>query len=498
VRKGRSWARAFAGLFIFVILVAGSPGAAAPFGRQSSPDQRVDCREWHECRQLALDALGRGAYEQFHDLAWRAVQTGPRRDPDLMYLLARAQSLSGRLHDALVMLGRLAATGIAADALSNDDFRLVRALSGWPEVEAAIRSASPDARAAAGAAAVDAPAPAPVVAAAAPEPATTERASVPSKPSGTVVSGVSEVPVTPAAPGAPGAAAAPPRRTEDAMRLTAANWSPTGVAYDRVSARFVLADRGGRKLLSIDERSRHLVDLVGPESAGFYEITALEIDGRRGDLWVVSANPSTTEGQPATVLHKLQLVSGRPLSALPLPDTFGPARFDDVAVSPRGTVFILDGLGKRLFRLPPGSHDFTVAAELAVDQPTSLAPVDDRIVYIAHRKGIARLDTSTRGATPLRGPKNVPLENFDRIRWALNRLVGVQRLPDGTRRVVSARLTETPRRPRVRALDVVESNVVMTDPMAASLADDAFYFLVRDPDHAEGDAEIVVRRARLR
>ena len=38
------------------------------------------CREWHECRQLALEAYARREYEQFHDLAWRTVQTGPPRD----------------------------------------------------------------------------------------------------------------------------------------------------------------------------------------------------------------------------------------------------------------------------------------------------------------------------------------------------------------------------------------------------------------------------------
>jgi len=100
-----------------------------------------ECREWHECRQLALDAFGRGEYETFHDLAWRSVQTGPPHDPDLMYLLARAQTLSGRPHDALVMLGRLAEMGVASDASTNDEFRGVRALRDWPQVEALIAAA---------------------------------------------------------------------------------------------------------------------------------------------------------------------------------------------------------------------------------------------------------------------------------------------------------------------------------------------------------------------
>src|SRR3954452_22775165 len=106
------------------------------------PSARPECKEWHECRQLALDAASRQDYETFHDLAWRAVQTGPKNDPALMYLLARAQSLSGRPADALVMLQRLAQMGTATDAATNDDFKRVRALPGWAEFGASAAVSS--------------------------------------------------------------------------------------------------------------------------------------------------------------------------------------------------------------------------------------------------------------------------------------------------------------------------------------------------------------------
>ena len=50
---------------------------------QSSP---VNCSDAQACRELALEARTRAAYETFHDLAWRAVQTGTPNDPDLLYL----------------------------------------------------------------------------------------------------------------------------------------------------------------------------------------------------------------------------------------------------------------------------------------------------------------------------------------------------------------------------------------------------------------------------
>src|SRR3970040_2308865 len=94
-----------------------------------------DCTDWHACRDEAVAAGSREDYEACHDLAWRAVQKEPKNDPELMVLLARAQSLSGRPGDALVMLGRLADLGVPTDALTRDDFKTVRLIPGWPALE---------------------------------------------------------------------------------------------------------------------------------------------------------------------------------------------------------------------------------------------------------------------------------------------------------------------------------------------------------------------------
>src|SRR5204863_10069689 len=135
---------------------------AARSGASQSPVV-ADCREWTQCRRLALDAAERHDYEAFHDLAWRAVQTGPRQDPALMYLLARAQALSGRPHDALIMIQRLAEMGVAPDASTNDDFVRTRQLPGWPDLLARIGGLShPVSPPAASSTAIPAPIPAPI------------------------------------------------------------------------------------------------------------------------------------------------------------------------------------------------------------------------------------------------------------------------------------------------------------------------------------------------
>jgi hypothetical protein len=437
---------------------------------------------------MTVDAIAGHDYERAHDLAWRTAQTGPRNDPAIMYLLARAQSLSGRADDARVMLGRLADMGVVTDAATNDDFARVRTLSEWPRlrthiltVAASAPSAMPRGRAPYWAAARTDRARASASARSAAAPTAATPSTVPNSPAVTV-------PPAEAAPPATSLAEGP--RVEDAFRLPHTPFDAAGLAYDRVSARYVLADPGEGKLVIVDERSRRVVDLVEADSAGFGEITAIEIDPRRGDLWVVSAGAAGDDAE--CTLHKLQLVSGRPLLALPLPKRFGSARFADVAVSPGGTVFVLDSVGGRVFRLAAGSQRFDVAARLALSAPVSLAPAGERTLYVAHRNGIVRVEVGAPTPIPLNGPAGVPLGGFERIRWDRDSLVGVQKT-DGGRRVVRLRLGRTGR--AVTAVAVAETNVNMPDPRAATLADHAFYYMTQERD--PGGATTVVRRVPL-
>ena len=167
--------------------------------------------------------------------------------------------------------------------------------------------------------------------------------------------------------------------------------TPAGLAHDSVSGRFVIADRQRRKLVIVDERSHHLVDLVDAESAGFNDITALVIDARRGDLWVVSAAEADGAKAATAILHRVQLVSGRPLASWPLPQSFGAARFGDVDVGDADTVFVLDVVGQRIFPVTPRTGRFGKPINVPFEGLTSLTIVGNRDAYIAHGAGLARV-----------------------------------------------------------------------------------------------------------
>jgi hypothetical protein len=415
---------------------------------------RPDCGDWRECHQRALEAASQGEYEAFHDLAWRAVQKGPKDDASLMYVLARAQSLSGRPHDALVMLLRLADRGITTDAASNEEFAAVRRLAQWPDVEARLRGAP-----------------------------ATEAVGVPSGlPTAAAPSAAAGPGILAPAPGA--------RLIEDALRVPSLAITPVALAHDRASGRFVFGDATGRKLVIVDERMHFVVDLVREASAGFYDITAFEIDARRGDLWVVSAEPATG----ATRLHHVQMVSGRPLARVEMPDGLTPGRFVDVAVTPEGVVYVLDAAGLRLLSMRPPATALTVAARLDMQAPTSIAPAGEGVVYVAHARGVSRVDTRSGRVVSVRG-REAAMPVFARLRWNAGALLGVERLEDGTCRILRVQIDAATG--RARSPQVLASGITIPAPSAVSVSDDAIYFVTGD-ERADAAGDTLVKRIPLR
>lgn len=401
-----------------------------------SQSATAPCTDAADCRTRALAAAARGDFEAFHDLAWRTFQKGKPNDPASMYLLARAQSLSGRPADALVMLGRIPDLEIARDALTNDDFRVARLLPGWAAVEARLTGT-----------------PAPAVAPAPPAPPT----PAPAAPS---------TAAPPASPPAPPAADAAPSGAE--LTFSAPDIVPVGLAHDSVSRRFVMGDRKARRLLVIDEVSRHVVPYVSAASAGFYDdLSALTIDARRGDLWVVSSKGDAETS--ASVIHKLQLVSGRTLLEARTPDAAAPVRLVDVAVTPDGTVYAIDAIDARIFRLQPGARTFETVMRLNVKRPTAMTSADDRTLYVAAEKGLVRVDVGARAATPVKSAE--ALTDFESLAWRANALIGVERVA-GSSLIVRVALDAAGTRAQPRGILAASPQ-----PTVGALTGSAYYYL---------------------
>lgn len=462
-----------------------------------------DCREPETCTQLALDARARGAYETFHDLAWRAVQTGRPNDPDLMYLLARAQALSGRRRDALIMLRRLADSGVRTDAATDEDFRRVRELAGWREVEALAERAAKTA----GRIAAVAPTPAPVAEPAAPPPpAPVGEPAAPPPPAAAVSPAAPPLPAAVPAPAPPPVAApvAPPEapvarapriqaaEIEEAARFSIAAFDPAGLAYDAVSRRFLLGDGSGRRLIVNGEGSDRASDLVRADAAGFDDVTALAIDPKRGTLWVAST------GADDGSVHRLQLISGRVLEKVSAPTAAAATRLTDLAIAPDGTLVVLDSGASRLLVLRPGTTTLEQVIALTVPSPASIAVGDDaRVAFVAHRDGIARVDLQARRSVPVAAAKGVDLARVERVRTHRDALLGVQTQPDGSRSVVRLQLNRDRR--TVTETAVVEVPPPQQGDAFLTVSGDDVYYLVAERGKSGSSAvmNVLVRRIRL-
>jgi hypothetical protein len=456
-----------------VLIVSLAWGAVSGSPARLQASRTSGCTESHDCRQQALAAAERGDYEAFHDLAWRAVQTGPPRDPALMFLLARAQALSGRPHDALVMLQRLAEMGVVTDAETSPDFSRTRQLPGWPDVAAIIARVTPDARSAALVATAAAPAPA----------RTTPLTPVPTSP-----------------PTAPAPTTTPTAPATEAVRFSTGGFALGGVAYDAVSERFLFGDRRGRKLIIVAKGSDHATDFVRADSAGFHDIAAIEIDAKRGDLWVASTEPA---GSAAT-LHKLQLVSGRPLKSFPAASDLGPVTLVDLAVTTAGAVLALDSMGGQLLELRPGGAALERVIKLDAQEPASLAAGDDEgIAYVAHRDGVSRIDLRARTAARVTAARSISLAHLERVRWSRRALIAVRIEDDGSRHIVRFDLNASGR--AVTKATTLGEAVPTTGQTFVTISGDELVYLADGDGATDGSsrgatsvAEFIAYRVRLR
>ena len=456
-------------------------------------ETRSNCDNPEACRESALEARSRGAYEAFHDLAWRAVQTGRPNDAELMYLLARAQALSGRRRDAAIMLRRLAEAGFANDAATDDDFRRVRELPEWQiVVEIANR---PRPTAAPTAVPVTRPATAPAVVP--PKPAVLAVPPVVAPKPVVATSPPVATPKPAAAPAAAAAAAPVALRlerasVEEAARFSTRPFTPAGLAYDAVSKRFLFGDLTGRRLFVVGEGSERATDLVRAESAGFEDVTAFAIDPRRGHLWVASTAADGSGG----ALHHLQLISGRALAKLDVPGQ-GPVRLADVAVAGDGSVFVLDSAAPRILVLRPGANAVSALMPLKASDPVGLA-IDEagRFAYVAHRDGIARIDVSARRVVQMEAAKGITLSGFGFIRLNRDVLLGSQAQPDGSRGLVRLQTKGD----RVTAATLIETSSADDAPHGpATIVGTDLYYLVasESSDSGSGLMNVRVRRVRL-
>jgi hypothetical protein len=405
------------------------------------------------------------------------VQLAPKQDPALLFLLARAQSLSGRPHDALVMLRRLSAA-VAREAIEDPDFERVRRLRDWPEL-AALLAASPGKPESPEKAESPGTSEAPGKSARPGKAEKPETSGKPEKSRDPEKAGLAEAPAEPEAP-----KPVEPLFSE-ALTFASASFRPAALVYDAVSRRFIISDTDVSRLAVIDEFSHQVATLASGQSAGFGTVTALAIDPRAGDLWVASVDGSSGRDVPS--LHKLQLISGRVLKTFATDGTAS-GRFVDIAVAGDGTLHAAQEVGT-VWRLAPNGGTLAPTLDVSHSRFTTITNSDRGVVYVGMGHRVMWVTPSDSGR--LTTPDGADLIDLAHIRWHRRSLVALQRAADGSYSVIRLRLSRDGR--SVAAVDVLDPSVRTPNPSAATIAGDVFYYLAET-----GGPELAIRRIDLR
>jgi hypothetical protein len=288
-----------------------------------------------------------------------------------------------------------------------------------------------------------------------------------------------------------------PRPAEEVARFSAEPFVAVGLAHDAVSGRFLVGDVLGRRVIVLGEGLDTTVDLVRAAGAQFHDVTALEIDTKRGDLWVAS----TARDGVAGAIHRLQLISGRAIAIIESPSEFQTVSLIDLAIAANGTILVLDGAAPRVIGLRSGTKMLEALMPLDIAAPASIAAAgDEPTAYVAHRDGIVRLDLQLRSAAPVTAPGGIALGGFEWIRWHRNALVGAQVLPDGSRHVVRLQLN---RGRAVTDATVIEASLSRDagSTFATVSGDDVYYLVTQQGDSPTTPGatvmNVVVKRIRL-
>ena len=125
----------------------------------------------------------------------------------------------------------------------------------------------------------------------------------------------------------------------------------------------------------------------------------------------------------------------------------------------------LDDVGRRLFRIRPGSRELEVGWVIEAPMPVSVAAPSDTVIYIAHREGIVRIDLASGHERAVRASEGIDLTGFACIRPYRGGLVGVQQMSKGVFRIV--RITLDANGTRASAAALLDTDVTMTSPGAA-------------------------------
>jgi DNA-binding beta-propeller fold protein YncE len=267
---------------------------------------------------------------------------------------------------------------------------------------------------------------------------------------------------------------------------------PEGMDVDTASGTIYVASvrHGTVAAIARDGSSRELIPRGAP---GYGAVLGVRADARRGVVWVTTSALPQREGQrradsTVAALIELRASDGAVLRRFDLAPSPGGHVLGDLAIGPRGDVYVTDSQEPVLYRLAPGADALVALRHPLFRSLQGIAPTPDgRALYVAdYSHGILRVELTTWAVTRVAdAPRSTSL-GCDGLAWDRGAIIAVQ---NGVAPARIVRFTLRADGTAFTRADVLEQGSAEADePTIGAVVGDAFVFVANSQWEKYDDA----------
>ncbi|MDB4878375.1 MAG: hypothetical protein JWM41_4821 [Gemmatimonadetes bacterium] len=256
---------------------------------------------------------------------------------------------------------------------------------------------------------------------------------------------------------------------------------PEGMDFDSRTGRFYVASVRHRTIAEL--RADGTVRELWPRDR--HDLGALlgvRVDGARGVLWATTSGIAQMDGfapgdTVIAALLRIRIADGAVEQRWNLPPIRGGHVLGDLAVGPRGDVFVTDSNDPVLYWLRPGATSLDAVRSPLFHSLQGMAPgPNGAVVFLSdYSRGLRRLDLATKRVTRLADAPRSTSVGCDGIAWDRGAIVAVQ---NGVSPARIMRFVLDPSYTRVVRAELLDQNSTVADePTIGAVAGREFVYV---------------------
>jgi sugar lactone lactonase YvrE len=256
---------------------------------------------------------------------------------------------------------------------------------------------------------------------------------------------------------------------------------PEGVAWDPRERRFFVASIRHGTIVEVRADGGGERELLPRGQRDVASVLAVAVDTARRALWATASPVGSVPGDSATrprasALLRIALPGGALARRWDLP-TGQPHTLGDVAVGPRGDVFVSDSDDPALYRLRPGADTLEALRHVLFRSLQGIAVTPDPLVlYVAdYSHGLLRVDLADHSVTRLADAPGSTSLGVDGLAWDRGSLIAIQ---NGVAPARVMRFTLDASGRRIERAEVLDRNPAVADePTIGVVVGDEFIYV---------------------